>query len=364
MKNYKITLCSFIMIVILLFAGCDGTDTNNDVFSYSDGIDKNGFHQGISALDYVEDFNYTGLLIPRETHQISDEAIQEELSNVLSAYLIKDQIITDRAVVYGDTLNIDYIGSVDGVELESLSTGGEGREVAIGIITLFDDNYLDQLIGHMPGETLNVQVTFPEDFEDSSLQGKKAVMVTTINHIIGDVMPQLTDDFVKTNLSADYGWENVEEMKNNIQEDLQKEAIQQYVTEYLMNEVPVRTVPDKMIKYQEKAMIQDYKELAENSNIDYEQFLIRNAGVNNEEELIEISRDDNFKNATYYLVLQAVAEDLGFSVNNEDLANFFIKKQGSDDYSLFENRYGLPYLKNIVLCEKALDYIIENAVLA
>ena len=352
------------MVFILTFVSCDSINTNVDVFSYSDGIDKNGFWKGIRALDYVEIFEYTNLIIPNEAYQISDEEIQEEIDYVLSNYSLKEQIITDRAVVYGDTLNIDYIGSVDGVELESLSTRGEGREVAIGIITLFDDNYLDQLVGHMPGETLNVEVTFPNDFEDNSLQGKKAVMVTTINHIIGEVLPELTDEFVKAKLSDDYGWRSIEEMKKNIQEGLQKGAVKQYVIEYLMNEIPVHSIPDEMIKYQEKAMLQDYREAAKDYSVQYDEFLNIKAGVSSEEELIEINRENNLKNATYYLVLQAVAEDLNLSVSEEDLVDYFTENSGTGDYSSFENRYGLPYLKNIILCQKTLDYIIENAVLA
>ena len=82
--------------------------------------------------------------------------------------------VTDRAVEQGDMVNIDYVGSVDGVEFDGGSTGGAGTSVMAGATNYIDD-FLTQIIGHMPGETIDVNVTFPEVYHSADLAGKEAV---------------------------------------------------------------------------------------------------------------------------------------------------------------------------------------------
>ncbi|MFV0401775.1 MAG: FKBP-type peptidyl-prolyl cis-trans isomerase [Oscillospiraceae bacterium] len=129
------------------------------VFIHSDGIDENGFWDGVKALDHVELPEYEGLTIPADVHTVSEEAIQSEVDGLLANYTTENQV-TDRAVVDGDTVNIDYVGSVDGVEFEGGNTQGGGTSVTIGV-TQYIDDFLEQIIGHSPGETFNVEVTFP-----------------------------------------------------------------------------------------------------------------------------------------------------------------------------------------------------------
>ena len=91
---------------------------------------------------------------------------------------------TDTSLVVedGDTVNIDYVGTVDGVEFSGGNTQGNGADLAIGSHTYIDD-FEEQLIGHNVGETVEVIVTFPEDYGKEDLNGKEAVFETTINGI-------------------------------------------------------------------------------------------------------------------------------------------------------------------------------------
>lgn len=82
----------------------------------------------------------------------------------------------------GDTVNIDFVGSVDGVEFEGGNTNGAGTDLIIGSHSYIDD-FEDQLIGHHPGETVEVNVTFPENYGKESLNGKDAIFKVTINGI-------------------------------------------------------------------------------------------------------------------------------------------------------------------------------------
>ena len=92
------------------------------------------------------------------------------------------QTDTSLSVKDGDKINIDYVGSVDGVEFEGGNDKGKRRRLTIGSHTYIDD-FEEQLIGHHPGEEVDVTVTFPDDYREESLAGKEALFKVTINGI-------------------------------------------------------------------------------------------------------------------------------------------------------------------------------------
>lgn len=89
---------------------------------------------------------------------------------------------TSLTVEDGDTVNIDYVGSVDGVEFAGGNTNGAGADLTIGSGTYIDD-FEEQLIGSHPGDTVEVNVTFPEDYGNEELNGKDALFVVEVNGI-------------------------------------------------------------------------------------------------------------------------------------------------------------------------------------
>ena len=384
MKKHKRLLCPLIALTmsLTLLAGCgsrtedesersavslsgeSGTsaDTSsarpgNSTFSHSEGIDENGFWDGIRALDYVEMFDYQALRIPSDVHSIPDAVIQSEIDGILSSF--PSQVL-NRAVVSGDTVNIDYVGSIGGVEFEGGNTMGMGTYVTAGSPDYIDD-FLDQIIGHMPGTTVNVEVTFPNDYGQPDLEGKDAVFVTQINYIAGE--PELTDEFVMENLSVFTGWTTVDEMMTGLKTDMQRNAIQEYIQEFFSNEVVVSTVPERLTDYQERAMMSYYQAMSEAYGMELEEIIAMD-GFSDVDEFIAGNSENNYSNASYTLIAQAVAESAGLSVSREDLANYFEENLGSPDYSEFEEEYGLPYLKQVVLFQKVMEFIIDNAVLA
>jgi trigger factor len=375
MKNLK-TILNIILIVSLalaVFAGCSKTEVNSSIsttastsagtetgFNYSEDIADNGFWKDITALDYVDLCKYTGISIPSNIYEISDESVQTEIDNILAENTSSNQI-TDRAVVDGDTVNIDYVGSIDGVEFEGGNTKGQGAEVTIGVTSYIDD-FLEQLIGHTPGESFDIEVTFPENYGDEKLNGKDAVFAITINHIIETITPELTDDFVAQNLSASYGWNTVEEMKSGIRSDLQSTSIVNYMQDYIIENTTVTSVPENLLKYQENSMVQYFQESADYYSMDLNEFLKAQAGVATTDELLAKYIDDNTKAASFHLVIQAIAEDAKILVNDDDVAAYFKDYMGTEDYSQYEEKLGIPYLKLIVLEQAVLNYLEDNAV--
>ena len=358
MKTYKSIIIIFAMLFALL-TGCGGKEDSSS-FSYSDGIDDNGLWEGITAADYVELYDYNSFEIPSDIYKITDDEVQNKLNEILQNYSTTEQI-TDRAIEDGDTVNIDYVGSIDGVEFEGGSTEGAGTEVTIGVTSYIDD-FIEQLTGHKPGETFDVNVTFPEDYGQDNLNGKDAVFTVTVNYIVQTVNPELDDAFVAENLSAEYGWKTVSEMKDGVYTDLQKEAIQNYIYDYLTESVTVESVPDKLTEYHKNAMVKYYQELADSFGMELDEFLTSYAGVSSLDELIESNTENNMKSAKYSLVIQAISEDAEITVSNEDVSNYFKEQMGTDDYSQYEEDYGMPYLKLGVLTQKVMDYLVDHTV--
>ena len=372
MKKYrKILFLLFALVIsIILLAGCNSKEEESEedyLHLYSKGIDENGFWKGIKALDYIKDFEYEGIAIPSEVYEVTEERLQYQIDTLMSGYIARNKI-TDRAIADGDTVNIDYEGKVDGVVFEGGSTMEVGVDVIIGKTnderdaqdTLsFLDGFLEELIGHMPGETMNIEVTFPDDYYEEQLRGKTAVFTTTINYIVE--REELTDAFVAEHLSESDGWTTIEEMREGMRAQIQKNLVQQYIMQYLATKVSTKSVPDSLIKYQEKILMNDNQELADYNGIELEEYLKTVEGFSGIEECMEEAQDSLIENATYTLVVQAVAEDVGISVTDEDIENYFSEHLWSSDVSTQTDYYGLPYVKQGVLGQKVVDYIAENA---
>ncbi|MEG0833731.1 MAG: FKBP-type peptidyl-prolyl cis-trans isomerase, partial [Oscillospiraceae bacterium] len=184
MKRITKGLCVVMAAVLLVsvFAGCkkkDDADTEN--FNYSAALGDDGFWKGVKASKLVTlPENYLSIEIPANVHTITDEAVGVEVGKLMDTFAKAEQL-KNRAVADGDTLNIDYVGSIGGKEFEGGSTGGGGTSVTVGT-TQYIDDFINQLIGHKPGDTFNIEVTFPDNYGKEELNGKDAVFVTTINY--------------------------------------------------------------------------------------------------------------------------------------------------------------------------------------
>lgn len=378
-KRFSLSMLLIIALSFFIISGCStGKNAGNtktsptgasasadnslpDNFSYSDGIDENGFWKNIKAADYVEIDNYIGILIPGDIHTITDESVKAEVDYILADYATEKQV-TDRAVVDGDTVNIDYIGRIDGVPFENGSTDGNGDDVTIGV-TQYIDGFLEQIIGHTPGETFDVEVTFPEDYGVEELNGKDAVFAVTLNYITETIMPELSDEFVAEKLSGTNGWNTVSEMETDIRNNLRDIALSNYIQNYLFENANIKSLPESMLKYQENALIQNFKIEASYYNMDINEFLMIYAGISSTEELLELYHEDNKRTAELYLILQAIAEKENITVADDDVAKFFKKYLGTEDYSQYKESLGMPYLKMIALNQAVIDHLKKNAVL-
>ena len=338
------------------------TDTQEaPTFDFSAGIDENGHWTGVKALDYVKlPSDYKSISIPASEVTPTDEEVQSMISSITSGYATLEQV-TDRAVADGDTVNIDYVGSVDGTEFEGGSTQGKGTVVTIGV-TQYIDDFLDQLVGHKPGETFDVNVTFPEEYGVEELNGKDAVFSVTINYIQETKQPDVTDEWVEQTLKGKYGWTTVAEMDKEIRDSLQYKHSADYVRSYILENSEVSEIPASIVDQQAAQLVYQYEYYANMYGTDLASFLKMSAGVETTDELVEKNKESLTDAAKVYLVFQAVAEDAGIEVTPDELTSYLTSVSGNSDTASLETKYGKGYLALQALVQKTGEYLVSQAV--
>lgn len=336
-----------------------GSSASGSSFDYSAGLDDNGFWQGVTALDLVEPCDYKNIQVPASQVVPTDEQVQAQVDNITAGYATTSQV-TDRAVEDGDSVNIDYVGTIDGVAFEGGDTKGNGTTVTIGVTNYIDD-FLEQLIGHMPGETFDVEVTFPEDYGKDELNGKDAVFSVTINYISETTRPEVTDEWVAANLQDKYGWTTVAQMRQEIADALQANAVSAYVQSYVVDNSTVTEVPEVIVRYQEDLLVSQYQSYADSFGLELSQMLQMAAGVDSVEALLDANREAIDTAAKSYLVFQAVAEDAGITVDDSDVAAYFTAMGASADLDSLKEHYGAPYLAMCALVEQIEERMVASA---
>lgn len=328
----------------------------SDIPVFSSIIDDNGYFTDITASDIVTLPDYRGIAIPAENHQISDEEVQTKIDSILSNYKTTQQI-TDRAVKDGDTVNIDYVGTVDGVEFQGGNTNGQGTQVTIGV-TKYIDDFLDQLVGHKPGETFDVNVTFPDDYGQENLNGKDAVFKTTINYIVEETVPELTDEFVTTNLT---GYTDAQDVIDKTRQDLTYQKEQTYLQDYLIKNSTFKDIPQSLYDYQNDCITTFYAAYASAYGMSLDQFVQDYVGKDSMEAYLDSVQDQNDTAIKTALIYQAVAEKEGIKASEQDVVDYLTNEVKNNDVDGYTSQYGMPYLKQVVLDWTAFRLIADSA---
>ena len=160
--------------------------------------------------------SYKGMKIKEFAYNVTEEELNAEIARVQDRNARK-VAVEGRAAQLGDIANIDFVGTVDGVKFD----GGEaeGFDLTLGS-GQFIPGFEDQVVGMNIGETKDVNVTFPENYQAEALKGKAAVFVVKLNALQAKELPELTDEFIKDAT----GSATVEEYKAKTMERLQKQA--------------------------------------------------------------------------------------------------------------------------------------------
>lgn len=342
---------ALILALLMIFCSCGKTK------SFSDGLDQNGFFKGITAKDYFD-------IKDMDVIKLSQSDLDEEIDYLVTEAFPDQVQITDRAITEEDAVNIDYVGSVDGVEFEGGSTGGQGTDVSI-LETNYIDGFLPQLIGHKPGDEFDINVTFPDPYTpNEDLSGKAAVFKTKVNYIIEYVPAEFTDEFVQNNLySYFYYYYGV---SLTTVEDYLDYTKQTLIEDYILDNCTLaegKEVPESVQKAINNSTILNIKEYAERyKGVELVTFLKDQYDCNSEEEYLEKYKDSLANQAKNALLIQALAEYYGLSISDDEVKDYFVSD--SEDALTYDDavkEYGLPYLKQYLLQDKVISHVTSMA---
>ena len=224
--------------------------------------------------------------------------------------------------------------------------------------TQYIDDFLEQLIGHKPGETFDVNVTFPDDYGQENLNGKDAVFKTTINYIEESKTPELTDAFVTENLQESYGYTLVDDMKAKLTDELEATNKENYIYDYLLEKSEFKEIPENLVEEQLDLRVQVTEQQMEYSGIAMEDYL-KQYGFEDEDAFRESLRSDCEELVKMYMICQIVYEEEKLDVTEDDLKEIFGASNESDMSNLFDY-YGKGYMYRIGMNNVALDSLLEK----
>ncbi len=262
------------------------------------------FTATVTVMPEVELGDYKGLSVEKDEAVVTDDDVEQDLQKVLEKHS-RLVVVEDRPVENGDTLNIDFLGSVDGVPFD----GGEGKDYALVIGSgTFIPGFEEQLIGANIDDEIEVNVTFPEEYHSEELKGKAAVFNVKVNDIKVKEYPELNDEFA----SEASEFETLDEYKADIRVKLTEQA----------QETVDRKYEDDLIKKAVENANSDIPEVMVDNRLDemLRQFdmQLRYQGMNLQQYLqmmgMEVSkfksdyRDNALQDVKTQLVLEKIAE--------------------------------------------------------
>ena len=217
----RVLLLTLLLSLTLAASACgsnrkDGSGEDAKVEATDDAQTKELLSAEAGDAGEIELGDYKGITVEyaetTDKAEVTDDEVQAEVSTLLSNHKTSKEI-KNRAVKDGDIVNIDYKGTKDEVAFDGGTA--EGYDLTIGSGT-FIDGFEDGLIGVKIGETKNLDLTFPEDYNNEELAGQKVVFEVKVNSIRVEKTPELTDDFVAQNTE----YKTVDEYKAGIKADL------------------------------------------------------------------------------------------------------------------------------------------------
>ena len=314
---------------------------------------------------YVKLNDYMNMTVElSKDYTVSDADIQSYIEYLMSMYP-SYEVSDKKTVESGDVVNIDYVGKIDGEEFSGGSATGQHLEIGSGS---FIDGFEDGLIGKNVGETVELNLTFPEDYTNNTdLAGKAVVFTVTINSIDTKkemVYDDLTDEYVSENF-GNSGISTVDDLKSQVSSVLEKRnysskmtEIQSGVLQKLLDECEV-TLPDGLLDQR----ITEYKERVNNA--------VEKSGKSFE-DYMGMSEDDFNNQVSDYieeslkqeLILEAVVKDMNLSVsqkNFEEFVDSYVSSYNIADRDTFYKEYGgEDYIRLSYAENQALSKIMES----
>ena len=285
-----------------------------------------------------------------------DERIERERNN------LAELVLKDGAAAEGDTVVIDFVGSVDGVEFD----GGKGDNFSLGLGSgQFIPGFEDQLVGHSAGETVDVVVTFPEDYQAADLAGKEAKFVTTIHEVKEKEGPALDDELAK---DIDEEVETLAELKEKYHKELAEakeaaynDAVEAAAIDLAVENAEIVDLPEEMIHEEVHRAVNEFLGNMQRQGISPDMYF-QITGTTQEDLHKQYEADAAARTKTN-LVVEAVAKAEGFEASAEEVEAEITSL--ATDYNMEADRVrqllSEEMLKHDIAVKKAVEVITSTA---
>ena len=294
---------------------------------------------------------YTGLTVKKDEITVSDEEIMAKINKELDerARLVEK----DTPAENGDTVIIDYSGSINGVKFDGGTA--EKQSLALGSGT-FIPGFEEQVVGMAKGENKDITVTFPENYGSEELSGKEAVFAITVHEIQKKEVPELDDEFVK---DIDEELNTVEEWKEKIKTEisLTKEKNAEYKVENDLVDLIVKNtdieIPDCMVEEELDYRIQEMEHNMAQYGLKFDDYLkYTNSTI---EKIKEQQRDEALRNIKIRLILEEICKKENITVTADELKDLI--KDIKDEKEL---RQATNYYANQIVTDKLFAFLKEK----
>lgn len=304
---------------------------------------------------------YNGVTVTKIDTSVTDEEVDAEIEQQRNINA-RTVTITDRPVKEGDTAVIDFEGFVDGVAFEGGK--GENHPLEIGSHS-FIDTFEDQLVGKNAGDEVEVNVTFPEQYQAEELAGKPAVFKVKINEIRAKELPELNDEFVQDVSEFDTMAEYREDTKKKLQERKENaakgtkedEAIQKIIDKSKME------IPEAMIDMQAENMIEEFAQRISAQGMSFDQYM-QFSGMTID-KMKEQVRPEALQRIQSSLVLEQIAKEENIVASDEDV-DAEVEKMASmygmkaEDLKNYMGDSEKESMKRDIAVKKAVEFVMAN----
>ena len=304
---------------------------------------------------------YTGMKIKEYAYNVTDEEVEEEVKKLLDRNARKVPV-TDRAAQNGDIANIDFCGTVDGVKFD----GGEaeGFDLTLGS-GQFIPGFEEQVVGMNIGESKDVNVTFPENYQAENLKGKAAVFAVKLNSLQGKELPELTDEFIKDatgSESLDAYKAKTKERLENAAKRRANDATENSILEAISANAEVE-IPQAMIEREIDSLVQkfEYQLMYQGLKLkDYLDFL-----KVTEADFRKNYEESAKKNVLNQLIISQLIKDEKIEATKEEVDAKIAEQAASVSKEVEEYKKGMDprqfdYISSDIIITKLFDFLKAN----
>lgn len=306
--------------------------------------------------------DYKGLEVPKTDVEVTDEEVDAEVKKEQEKNS-RTITVEDRAAQKDDTVTIDFEGFVDGVAFE----GGKGTDYPLTLgSNTFIPGFEDQLVGAENGAHVEVNVTFPEEYQAKELAGKAAVFQCDVKKIEAKELPELDDDFAKDVSEFDTLAEYKESVKKSLVEKKEKEALRAKEDAAIdkVIENAQMEIPEAMIQTQCRQMMDDFGRRMQAQGLSMEQYFQFTG--QNADKMMEDMKPQAFKRIQTRLVLEKIAEVENIQPSEDEVNEEISKmaemyKMEADKLKELLGERELDQMKKDMAVQKAVTLVAEAA---